>query len=120
MRGFATTLASALALSALVTAASADPRVSRDETISQAPSATEPTTVVQLFEYSQPVPVAQAPLPQPRPVRVATPTRSEPPVVRRVVVARVVEPAQRPAPQRIALDTKPKSPLFWMTVGVGF
>ena len=119
MRGIATTMASVLALCAFTTAASADPQTVREDVMTQAPASTEPAFVVPLIEYGQPVPVAQAPLPQPRPVRIAAP-RQDRPVVRRPVVAQVAEPAPRQESQRVALAAKPRSPLFWMTVGVGF
>jgi hypothetical protein len=120
MRSYAVLLSSMMALSALATGARAQQAPSRGEVVAQIPIGDElPTEKVEIVEHRQPVVVAQTPLPRPRPAR----TVAVRPQAARVAVVRPADDASRAAPlpvQRVALATKPKSPLFWMSVGAGF
>ena len=123
MRGYAMMLSSMLVLSALATGARAEQGAiqgpSREDAVAQIPMSDDlPMETVEIVEHRQPVVVAQAPLPRPRPVRVEA-ARPRTQAVR--AAARPVEDGPRPVPvQRVALAAKPKSPLFWMSVGAGF
>lgn len=120
MRGYAVMLSSMLALSVLATGARAQQSPSRGEAVAQIPVGDDsPTERVDIVEHGQPIAVARAPLPRPRAARPVAARKQVQAV--RVAAARPAEDASRPAPvQRVALAAKPRSPLFWMSVGVGF
>jgi len=116
MRASATIMASVLALSVLGVGASAqtpDFGLAKDASSAETPSEQIPgaETPVLLVEYERPI-LTQSPQPPSRPGRIseARPRQAAP----------TIRPAAAVQPQRVAFDPKPRSPLFWMTVGVGF
>jgi hypothetical protein len=113
MRKNALRMTAVLAFAALATPGSAEQRPTDLAAVEA------PIQVVELVEYAQPMPVAAAPLPQPRPVRAAAP-RPRPQAASAPAQTRAPEAVARPPLQRVALETKPRSPLFWMSVGTGF
>jgi hypothetical protein len=91
-----------------------------DEAIQQPALVGEPTPV-QVVEIAPARAVTGVPLPPQRSARLTAQRRATVAQARPRVVNRPVAAVQeQPTPQRLALQSKPKSPLFWMTVGVGF
>ncbi len=93
-----------------------------DEAIQQPALFAEPAPV-QVVEIAPARAVTGVPLPPQRSARLTAQRRAavaqaRPRVANRPV--RVAAVQEQPAQQRLALQSKPKSPLFWMTVGVGF
>jgi hypothetical protein len=113
--------AAGLALTFSTMSVKAQTAVTTDETM--LPAVIEPAPVVENVPARQ----AEVPLPPSRPSAVpvrrqASAARPRQQVAVRPVPAqtRPIVVAERPSPERVALSAKPKSPLFWMTVGVGF